>query len=191
MCRPPDRPTYRRGVRPVLGVALVGLALTALPAASAAQGRCVTHPDSVVVDGRAVWIAGAKDLPDLLSRYVSFQRFFRESGPQDAQPMVVVDGLHLMSGAERLASVSLVQVESVTVLTPMHAATRFGTRSGRGAILITTKRGDQGARCARPSAGIVAARGTAVECAAGIGQAWSSRRPRRSASGSLLSESIS
>ncbi|MGH7712056.1 MAG: hypothetical protein ACREOG_12270 [Gemmatimonadaceae bacterium] len=59
----------------------------------------------------------------------------------DQQPLVIIDGVALHAGVQRLADIPVGDVHSVIVLRPADAVLRYGTRAHKGAILVTTKVG--------------------------------------------------
>lgn len=54
---------------------------------------------------------------------------------------VIVDGVPFPNPGEFLSLLPPENVESIEYLSPMDATTRFGTRAGNGALVITTRRG--------------------------------------------------
>ena len=104
-----------------------------------AHAQCPARPLELIVNQRSVRIDGATELLQLLRRHMSTYRLSLGDVSPDDQPLVVLDGLGLFDGMRRLADIPVQDVQSITVLRPLDALTRYGPRAGKGAIEIATK----------------------------------------------------
>lgn len=104
-----------------------------------ARAQCAGRQLEVVVNQRSVRIDGATDLLQLLRRHISAYRLSLGEVSPDDQPLVVLDGLGLFGGVRRLTDIPMQDVQSITVLRPLDAMTRYGPRAGKGAIEVATK----------------------------------------------------
>lgn len=120
----------------VLTLAFLGSAMTA-PAHT--QGLSTEY--QVVVNGRIVQANGADDLLKFLRRHVTAYRLAVHAASPGDQPLLVLDGVALHGGVQRLEDIRLDHVHGVTVLRPRDAMTRYGAKGHNGAIVITTKSG--------------------------------------------------
>jgi len=123
--------------RTILGVA----ALLGAPTTVIAQSPCVSAHNQVVIDRSIVRTDGASDVLQLLGRQLTARRLLRVALTPDREPYIMIDGVGVAGGIQRLAEVHVGDVVQVVTLRPIDGALRFGTKGQHGAILVTTKSG--------------------------------------------------
>jgi hypothetical protein len=121
---------------------LVSVALVAsLSATTRALGQCPSTEGEAVVNGRIVSTVAVRDPVDLLLRHLGSNRVVVGARTSGFDPLIVVDGVLLSGGVERLFDVRIGDLASITVLQRLVATTRYGTRGSYGAIVVETKGG--------------------------------------------------
>ena len=58
-------------------------------------------------------------------------------------PLIVIDGVEKGVGADKLQAVNPQDIKSIEILQPENAVARFGEKAKEGAIIVTTKKGEQ------------------------------------------------
>ena len=61
-------------------------------------------------------------------------------------PLIVIDGVEKGVGADKLQAVNPQDVKSIEILQPENAVARFGEKAKEGAIIVTTKDGEEAVR---------------------------------------------
>lgn len=104
----------------------------------------------VMVNGEKASTDGARSLLDLLLGKVPSSMV--DPTVSDRRPLVLLDGAAAVDGNRVLVETPVGDVASVTILRPVDAMARYGSRAVDGAIVIQT-RGNRGTgRLLRPSA---------------------------------------
>lgn len=118
----------RHAVAGRIGAAVLAVVAAFCSLPTYANAQCMST-SQLIVNRRPVCADGVGDVLSLLRRHVSTQRIALHSESSDLQPLVVLDGLALVDGVERLANVATGDVQSVLVFgrrKPLHATAQKG-----------------------------------------------------------------